>query len=461
MKHTQMPIHVIGLGVNQVAHLDEAAQAVLASLSAHDVVLGAPRQHETIAHYTHQAQREDLPKLKMLKESFAKWQSQGATQVVVLASGDPLYYGIGAWLMRTFSFENLKFHPNVSSIQMACHRLGLSLQDVQVVSLHGRPLASLRRHLQSNKTLVLLTDQYSQPKHIAEECVQAGLDQSEITVCEALGYPQEKVSAFIAESFTDGDEFESELEFDPLNVIVLKTSQQTSLYPSSVGIPDTSFVTDKGDGKGMITKREVRLVILSYMNIEQGDIVWDIGAGCGGVSVEMAYWHPRSQIIAIEHHPDRLACLTANQDRFGVMQNLSIVAGRAPDVLVDLLAGNLLAGNNEQHCRPNKVFIGGSDGELSALMTQVWDLLPVGGSLMVSAVTEETKYQVMQFAQQRDEAQDADEQSLQVSIAKGERLAGQRLFRPSLPVTLHHFKKHSAEHMIKIDNKTIYKESAQ
>ena len=456
MTETRMLIHVIGLGVNDTANLDVAAQAVLASLSPNDVVLGAPRQHETIAQYTHQAQREDLPKLNLLKESFAHWQLQGAKKVVVLASGDPLYYGIGAWLMRTFSFENLKFHPNVSSIQMACHRLGLSLQDVQVVSLHGRPLASLRRHLQSNKTLVLLTDQYSQPKHIAEECVQAGLDQSEITVCEALGYAQEKVRTFSAKSLLD-----TEIEWDPLNVVVLKISQQPSRYPSSVGIPDTSFVTDKGDGKGMITKREVRLTILSYMNIEQGDIVWDIGAGCGGVSVEMAYWHPRSQIIAIEHHPDRLACLTANQDRFGVMQNLFIVAGRAPDALVDLLAGNLLAGNNAQHGKPNKVFIGGSDGELNALMTQVWDLLPAGGSLMVSAVTEETKYQVMQFAQQRDKAQDADEQSLQVSIAKGERLAGQRLFRPNLPVSLHHFKKHSAEHMIKIDNKTIYKESAQ
>lgn len=439
MKHTKMPIHVIGLGVNQVAHLDDAAQAVLASLSVNDVVLGAPRQHETITHYSHLARREDLPKLSMLKDAFAAWQSDGAEQVVVLASGDPLYYGIGAWLMRTFSLESLRFYPNVSSIQMACHRLGLSLQDVQVVSLHGRPLVSLRRHLQSNKTLVLLTDQYSQPKHIAEECIKAGLDQSEITVCEALGYAQEKVRTFVAKFLLD-----TEIECDPLNVIVLKTSQQASLYPSAVGIPDTSFVTDKGDGKGMITKREVRLAILSYMNIEQGDTVWDIGAGCGGVSVEMAYWHPRSQIIAIEHHPDRLACLTANQARFGVVQNLSIIAGRAPDALVDLFVGNLLAGNNAQHGKPNKVFIGGSDGELRALMAQVWDVLPVGGSLMVSAVTEETKYQVMQFAKQRDDAQDADEQSLQVSIAKGERLAGQRLFRPSLPVMLYHFRKMTA-----------------
>jgi precorrin-6Y C5,15-methyltransferase (decarboxylating) len=447
MTETQMPIHVIGLGVNEHANLDASAQAALASLSEQDIVLGSPRQHDTIAAYSHKAQRCDLPKLKQLESNFATWQTQGATQVVVLASGDPLYYGIGAWLMRTFTLKNLSFYPNVSSIQVACHRLGLSLQDVNVVSLHGRPLLSLRRHLQSNSTLVLLTDQFSQPKHIAQECVQAGLDQSDIIVCEALGYEQEKVRSFVAESL-----IETALDFDPLNVIVVKTSQQTSLYPSAVGIPDASFVTDKGDGKGMITKREVRLAILSYMNIEQGDTVWDIGAGCGGVSVEMAYWHPRSQIVAIEHHPKRLACLAANQDRFGVVQNLSIFAGRAPDVLVDLLSQH-----NGQNRAPNKVFIGGSDGELNVLMTQVWDLLPDGGSLMVSAVTEDTKFQVMQFAQTRESAQDATEQSVQVSIAKGERLAGQRLFRPNLPVTLHHFKKHFTEHMIK----TIYKESAQ
>ncbi|MBR7888288.1 precorrin-6y C5,15-methyltransferase (decarboxylating) subunit CbiE [Marinomonas sp. A79] len=431
-----MKIHVIGLGVNEHANLDAMVQAVLASLSAQDIVLGAPRQHETLVEHKHQAQSCDLPKLSELDNHFAQWHQEGVRQVVVLASGDPLFYGIGAWLKRTFAAENLCFYPNVSSVQVACHRLGLSLQDVQVVSLHGRPLATLRRYLQSNKTLVLLTDQHSQPHHIAQECVQAGLGESELSVCEALGYEQEKVRSFLVKTLLD-----ETFDFDPLNVVVVKTSSQKSFYPSSVGIPDGSFVTDKGEGKGMITKREVRLAILSYMTIEQGDTVWDIGAGCGGVSVEFAYWHPRSQIVAIEHHPERLACLAANQDRFGVMQNLSIVSGRAPEVFADVLAN--------QKYRPNKVFIGGSDGELAQLMAQVWALLPLGGGLMVSAVTEDTKYQVMQFAQTRESAQDAEEQSLQVAVAKGERLAGQRVFRPNLPVTLHHF------------IKTNHKENAQ
>lgn len=422
-----LTIHVIGLGVNEHANLDATAQAALASLSAQDIVLGAPRQHDTIACYRHLAQRCDLPKLNELECRFTLWQQQGAKQVVVLASGDPLFYGIGAWLKRTFAAESLCFYPNVSSVQVACHRLGLSLQAVQVVSLHGRPLASVRRHLHSNKTLVLLTDQYSQPHHIAQECVQAGLDESEVSVCEALGYEQEKVRHFSAADLAN-----TSIHWDPLNVVVVKTSQQTSCYPSSVGIPDTAFVTDKGEGKGMITKREVRLLILSYLSIEQGDIVWDIGAGCGGVSVELAYWHPCSQIVAMEHHPERLACLTANQQGFGVMQNLSIVSGRAPDVLASL---------PDSFSVPNKVFIGGSDGELASLMAQVWRLLPLGGGLMISAVTEDTKYHVMQFAQERERAKDAEERSVQVAVAKGERLAGQRVYRPNLPVTLSLFNK--------------------
>ena len=285
-----MKIHVIGLGVNQFSHLDSVAQGVLAKLSQEDIVLGSPRQHDMIVNYPHAAKKIDFPKLNQLKDNVQNWQIDGVKSLIVLASGDPLFFGIGAWLGRNFSPENLTFYPNVSSIQMACHRLGLSLQNVDVVSLHGRPLSSLRRHLQANKTLALLTDQYSQPKHIAQECVLAGLDDSKIFVCEALGYETEKVRRFVAKDFQNTDE-----AFDPLNVIIVKTSPQKSFYPSSPGFPDHLFVTDKGEGKGMITKREVRLAILSLMSIEKGDLVWDIGAGCGGASTELSYWHTNDE----------------------------------------------------------------------------------------------------------------------------------------------------------------------
>lgn len=437
-----MQIHVIGLGVAERAMLDRQAQVVLSSLAEYDIVLGSPRQHDTLVDYPHQAQVERLPKLSQLATSFEQWQQQGCAKVVVLASGDPLFYGIGAWLKRHFGGEasqhELVFYPNVSSIQVACHRLGLSLQDVAVVSLHGRPLSNLRRSLHANKTLVLLTDQHSQPAQIAAECLAAGLDHSDIIVCEALGYQNEQVRHFSVADLLA----QKVPSFAPLNVVVVKTSASNtshgSFYPTSPGIPNHAFVTDKGDGKGMITKREVRLIILSYLNIQEGDTVWDIGAGCGGVSVELAYWHPRSKVVAIEHHPERLACLEANQERFGVTQNLSIVAGRAPAALADLPL-------------PDKVFIGGSDGTLNDLLTQAWSCLPLGGHLMVSAVTEDSKYQIMQFATQRTQSEDCEEQSVQLAVAKQDRLAGQRLYRPNLPVTLSLFIKTSMATTIQKD----------
>ncbi|WP_394182149.1 precorrin-6y C5,15-methyltransferase (decarboxylating) subunit CbiE [Marinomonas posidonica] len=416
-----MQIHVIGLGVNEQATLDAKAQSVFASLGEQDVILGSPRQQETVAEYVTSGQRKVLPKLSQLSAEFDQWQSQGTNTVVVLASGDPLFYGIGTWMVKHFGTGKVIFYPNVSSVQVACHRLEISLQQAQVVSVHGRPLPSLRRHLQANKTLILLTDGQSHPAAIAQECVQAGLDKSRITVCEALGYPHEKITSFAADELS-----QSPQNFDPLNVVVLETSAQTSLYPASVGIADALFVTDKEEGKGMITKREVRLMILSYLQLAVKDVVWDIGAGCGGVSVELAYWHPDADIYAVEHHDVRWACLQANQQKFGVMQNLHLVQGRAPDILKDLPT-------------PNKVFIGGSDGELDALLNQAWSLLPENGVLVVSAVTEDTKWQVSAFAKQREQAQDAHQTSIEMAVSKAQSLAGQTLYRPNLPVTLWQF----------------------
>ena len=425
-----MEIHVVGLGVKAQAVLCQDVQSLLASLSAHDKILGSARQLETLGEIAYQAQSHTLPKLADLADCIKHWQQQGVEKLVVLASGDALHYGIGAWLGRFVDqnpvLNTIRYYANVSSVQEACHRLGLSLQDAQVVSLHGRPLFSLRRYLQPNRHLLLLTDQFSQPQHIAKELLQAGLDDSQIQVCEALGYGEEKVTAYSAKELA-----ELAHEFNPLNVVMVTTSHQASFYPSAPGIAESRFVTDKGHGKGMITKREVRLAILSYMALDAKDVVWDIGAGCGGVSVELAYWQAKATVYGIEHHPERLACLEENRQRFGVMQNLQIIAGRAPQALVDLPL-------------PNKVFIGGSDGALEEMMNQVWCLLPEGGRLVVSAVTETSRCQVMSFMTSRDLAQDAEDDALQIAISRCERLAGQRVFRPSLPVNLYQFIKTKA-----------------
>jgi precorrin-6Y C5,15-methyltransferase (decarboxylating) len=162
----------------------------------------------------------------------------------------------------------------------------------------------------------------------------------------------------------------------------------------------------------------------------RGDVIWDIGAGCGSVAIELSLWQKHHKIFAIEHHSDRLACLEDNKNKFGVQQSLSIISGRAPQVL-------------EQLEHANKVFIGGSDGELTFLLEHCWQALPERGVLVASAVTEDTKYILMGFVQHREKALDSHFESTQIMVSRSSELAGQILYRPNLPVTLFKWEKHA------------------
>jgi precorrin-6Y C5,15-methyltransferase (decarboxylating) len=411
----------------------------------------------------------ELPKLKQLKAVITPYLDQGQS-VVVLASGDPLFYGIGRWLGRQgFQPEQLQFYPAVSSVQVVCHRLGLSLQDVEVVSLHGRPLNTLRRHLKQRSTLVLLTDSKSYPQAIAQLCLDTGFTDFELTLCENLGYPQEQIrrykstypestypeSDFLERTFLESICLERHIWPDddvaPLHITVLRLNQvdhSRGYLPEFPGIADADFIThidkqvvdeqvgsrsgagsiqsSKGRTSAMLTKREVRLGILSLLQLGAEETLWDIGAGCGGVAVELSFWQPRAQVFAVEHHPERFACLEANRQRFGVSANLIPVQGRAPDVLAELPPAN-------------KVFIGGSDGELSALLTRCWQQLPEHGVLVASAVTENSRQTLLRFL---DDGLQGQCETLQIAVSKGDQLAGQLLYRPALPVTLFKFSKH-------------------
>jgi len=414
-----MRLHIIGLGVSETALLEQAAQQ---ALQAADTVIGSERQLATVQHLLSAGQEQMLlPKLSQLKVLLSE-QTDQACSIAILASGDPLLYGIGRWFSRTFVGSPMTFYPAVSSIQAACHRLGRAFQDLKVLSLHGRPLAQIRTVLKRNQPLIILTDKHSTPQALAQECSAAGFADSTLTVLEQLGYQQEKISVFAAPELV-GDGTAAGQTFDPLHVTLIDPQGAGGVLPEFPGIPDERFVTDGGEGRGMISKREVRLSILSLLQPSSDDCIWDIGAGCGGVSVELSYWNPKTQVHAIEYHPTRLECLEANRQRFGVVSNLHIVAGRAPEALAALPA-------------PNKVFVGGSGGELAQLLEYAWQHLPVGGVLVVSAVTETTRQQVFSFYQQRQDAGDSEFESMQVAVSKGDLLAGQLMYRPTLPVVL-------------------------
>lgn len=417
-------IHIVGLGAQERALLSEPAKAALAQA---DFLLGSKRQRNCVADVVIGANFQPLPPLAELE----CWlNAHSDRNIVILSSGDPLFFGIGRWLSERFGTERLVFHPGVSTIQAACHLLGLSLQDLEVVNLHGRPLQRIRAHLRRHRYYAILTDRHSHPYALAQECLAANFPRSRLWVSERLGYPDQKQRLFTAQKLAAIQGCDVAPLFDPLHLTILYTEGEGGVYPEFPGIPDVAFLSGSDSGGGLLTKREVRLAALSLLQPAARQIAWDIGAGCGGISVEWARWNPRGRIYAIEKNARRLEYLCANRDHFGVDANLTVIADSAPRCLAQLPD-------------PDAVFIGGSDGELQGLLQVCWQRLSPGGCLVSSAVTETSRATLNAFADLL-EAGSCDGQqieSLQIAISRADKLAGQRLYRPQLPVVLMKFRK--------------------
>lgn len=391
-------IHIIGLDVVAQARLSAAA---LEAIKRADLVIGSSRQlaliDDVLAQQKTPPVKQLLPALSELRGVLAGYSDRS---VVVLASGDPLFYGIGRWFTKNIDTNQLAFYPAVSSVQAACHALGLALQDVEVVSLHGRPLEKIRTKLQANQTLLVLTDKFSTPRALAQECLLAGFNDSQLSVCENLGYPHQRIRHYSAEQLLGL----TELEVDPLHVTVIQIAGLGGVQPITPGIADQLYQTGQTAGTGMITKREARLVVLSMMQVSNDDVIWDVGAGCGGVSVELARWNDRATIYAVEQNAERWALLKKNCTQFGVVSNCFPILGRAPEALMNLPS-------------PSKIFIGGSDGELTVLLPQLWTKLAVNGVLMVTAVTDQTRQALETFCQSLT---NADIECVELAVGRGE-----------------------------------------
>ncbi len=416
---TQQPtLHIISLGVQQPAHLADDA---LLALQQADGVIGSARQWQMVQSLLPDLNTRrfiELPSpLEHLKPIIAEFGGQHHAQhLVVLASGDGLFYGIGTWLNQQFPEYRKLFYPNLSSIQVACHALGIAWQDLRVVSLHGRPIETLRSQLANKRYYGLFTDIHSTPTAVAQQLSDMGYAQSRLWLCEKLGYPEQKIT-----SYSVTELLSQPIEVDPLNVIILHTLGAGSVMtPEFPGIADNAYLTDGEAGKGLITKKEVRLAVLNLLQPAAEEIGWDIGAGCGGVTVEWARWNRLGKVIAIEKHALRFDLLQQNILRFGVTANIQAIFGRALENIKNL-------------ANPDCVFIGGSGGDLPELLTECWSRLNPNGRLVVSAVTENSKLELLKFVEQHGIT---DAEWSQIAISRQSQLAGQLLMRPQLPVTL-------------------------
>jgi precorrin-6Y C5,15-methyltransferase (decarboxylating) len=332
-----------------------------------------------------------------------------AIHVVVLASGDALFYGIGSWLLRNFDPASLQFHPNVTTVQTACARIGRPWQDIQFTSLHGRPMARLRAVLAAGKSLAVFTDPDNTPRLISRELVATGYADSRVHVCESLDSDCESIREYSAAQLA-----ESEIRIHPLNLLLIDVRGEGGLLPVFPGIADETF---GAGGDNMFTKREVRLAALSRLALDAGETGWDIGAGSGGIAVEWARWAPQARVFAIERDAGRRKILENNRGRFGDHGNLELIAGEAPAALANLPD-------------PSAIYVGGSGGHLSELLDNCWQRLPIGGRLVAAGVTVETR------AELQNRRWSAAVSFCDIAISHAAPLGTQTTMRAQLPVLL-------------------------
>ncbi len=289
-------------------------------------------------------------------------------RVVVLASGDPNFYGIGPLVVKVMGADRVIIHPNVTAVQAACARLKLPWQDAVVTSLHGRTWAPLAAALnRAAGKLIVYTDPEHNPAAIARFLLARGDSEARLCVLEDLGRKTERLT------WLSPAEAQAR-EFSPLNLVVILPAAGDKPAPARLhlGLPEAALVHQGG----LITKTEVRAVALAKLELFPGLTLWDVGAGCGSVGLEASLLLPGGQIFAVEQDQARADQIRVNAEKFGVM-NLQAVCGHAPECLAPLPD-------------PHRVFLGGGGRDLPEILQEVTGRLTAGGRLVLTATLLET-----------------------------------------------------------------------
>ncbi|MEK0081567.1 precorrin-6y C5,15-methyltransferase (decarboxylating) subunit CbiE [Benzoatithermus flavus] len=336
-----------------------------------------------------------------LAASLAELLTHRGRQVVVLATGDPLWHGIGRLLLRHVPFPEIRVLPHVSAFQLACSRLGWALEDTHPLSLHGRPLEQLRRHLQPGRRLLLLTSDGAAPAAIGALLVEAGFGASHVVVLEELSGPRERVVATTAAALR-GERFAE------LNVVAVTLDPAAPGLPEIPGLPDEAYAHD-----GQLTKAEVRAATLAALAPLDGQLLWDVGAGAGSIGIEWLRSGRNMRAVAIERDPVRAERIGLNAKRLGVPE-LEVRVGEAPDALESLPP-------------PDAIFVGGGVAG-AGLLASCWGKLRPGGRLVANTVTIAGEAALLAFRAEHGGS------LVRIALSRAESIGGQLAWRPALPV---------------------------
>ena len=388
---------VVGIGEDGLSGLASAAAALVETA---EVLVGGARHLDMVS----DTGAERLVWERPLGLTIDKVAARRGRRVTVLASGDPMWHGVGVSLTRRFELQEMTIVPQPSAFSLAAARLGWPLADCAAVTLHGRPLDTLRLQLAPRRRVLALSENTSTPKEVAELLTGLGWGPSRLTVLAHLGGPREAV-------------FEAEAQdwdargVPDLNTIAIECRPGRGARALSrlAGLPDEAFEHD-----GQLTKREVRAATLAALAPVPGETLWDIGAGCGSVAIEWLRASDGRAAIAIERDPGRVAMIARNAASLGV-PGLCIMRGTAPEALEGLP-------------RPDAIFIGGGIGA-PGLLTAAWAHLPPGGRLVANVVTAEGEAQLLEWRARHGGA------LTRISVSRAEPVGPHHLWRSLAPVT--------------------------
>jgi precorrin-6B C5,15-methyltransferase / cobalt-precorrin-6B C5,C15-methyltransferase len=392
-----MTLTVVGIGADGWTGLGDQARAALREA---DTIVGSTRQLDLLPAETNARLRAWPSPIDSLVDELAN----GPTgNTCVLASGDPMLFGIGATLARRVGPERLHIHPHPSAFALACARLGWPAADVSLASAVGRPPEVVGRLLQPGRRLIAYVAGADGAKEVARVARERGFGASRMVVLERLGTDAERVHDTTVDDWGDR-------EADPLHAVALDLgpAPDAPLLPLTPGLPDDAY-----DSDGQLTKRGVRAIALAALGPAPGQLLWDVGAGSGSIAIEWLRAEDTARAIAIELREDRAQRLTANALRLGVPR-LEVVQAEAPAALDGL----------EQ---PDAIFVGGGVTE-PGLVDRCWNALEPGGRLVANAVTLEGQSVLL-------EARAAHGGELtRIALEHADQIGGFTAWRPQLPV---------------------------
>jgi precorrin-6B C5,15-methyltransferase / cobalt-precorrin-6B C5,C15-methyltransferase len=415
-------VHVVGIGLDGVAGLTEKVRRLVDDAT---LLVGSDRHLNYFPN--HSAKRLFVSDFTAVVQEIYNQLIHDTSRIVVLVSGDPLFFGLGRLLLEELPAEHLTFYPHQSSVQLAFNRIKVPWQDARFVSAHGRSLDELIQALQQGvEKIAVLTDGKNTPSAIARLLLSLNLpSQYKIWVCENLGGDNERIVETL-----DATSLQDE-KFAPLNVVLLlrqdKNNQLDLGALPQFGLADDLFLSFS-DRPGLMTKREVRILVLAELALRPKQIIWDIGAGTGSVSIEIARLSPTSTVYAIEKTAAGSTLIFQNCRRFQV-ENVIPIHGSAPEVLEKL----------EGECdtetalpKVDRLFIGGSGGNLTQILDVCAGRLSAGGVIVLALATVEHLNTALLWFK----SQSWEYKLLQVQLSRSVAIGQLTRFAPLNPVTI-------------------------